>query len=414
MVYIGIFDVFKKKQKEDATFAQMLNGFSPIFSQFGHDIYASDVVQQAISCITQEMKKLNPQHIRKGNNSIDTISVNDSSVQRILNNPNPIMTQNELLEKIIWQLFFNYNSFVIPTYEDTSNRDGTINRRYTGLWPVRPTQVDFLESGGEIYIKMRFSNNFETTLLYADVIHIKYKFSVNEFMGGNQQGQPDNESLLKTLELNDVLLQGISKAMKSSFAINGIVKHNTLLDKGKTAAAIKELEDHLRNNEHGFLPLDINGEFIPFTRQIELVDDLTLKFIDEKILRNYGVSIAILTGDYTKAQYEAFYQKVLEPLIISLGQAFTKTLFTDREKGFGNEVRFFSEELIFMTNAEKLELLSSFGASGGLYQNEVRVMFGMRPLPELEGVRMQSLNWINVDMAKEYQMKGNNGGSNNE
>ena len=39
------------------------------------------------------------------------------------------------------------------------------------------------------------------------------------------------------------------------------------------------------------------------------------KFIDEKILRNYGVSLPILTGDYTKEQYEAFYQKALEPLI---------------------------------------------------------------------------------------------------
>ena len=35
----------------------MLNGYTPIFSQFGNDIYASDVVQQAIVCIVDEMKK---------------------------------------------------------------------------------------------------------------------------------------------------------------------------------------------------------------------------------------------------------------------------------------------------------------------------------------------------------------------
>ena len=34
-----------------------INGGTPIFSQFGQDIYASDVVQQAVSCIAQEMKK---------------------------------------------------------------------------------------------------------------------------------------------------------------------------------------------------------------------------------------------------------------------------------------------------------------------------------------------------------------------
>lgn len=47
------------------SFADTLNGYTPIFSQFGTNIYASDVVQQAVSCVVTEMKKLNPTHIRK-------------------------------------------------------------------------------------------------------------------------------------------------------------------------------------------------------------------------------------------------------------------------------------------------------------------------------------------------------------
>lgn len=46
-------------------YAEMLNGYIPIFSQFGQDIYASDVVQQAISCLVTELTKVNPFHIRK-------------------------------------------------------------------------------------------------------------------------------------------------------------------------------------------------------------------------------------------------------------------------------------------------------------------------------------------------------------
>ena len=45
------------------------------------------------------------------------------------------------------------------------------------------------------------------------------KYSVKEDTGGNELGQPDNNVLLKTLELNHQLLQGIAGAMKSSFAI---------------------------------------------------------------------------------------------------------------------------------------------------------------------------------------------------
>ncbi|HIZ16853.1 MAG TPA: phage portal protein [Firmicutes bacterium] len=398
-----ITDFFKgHKKKENQTYAKMLDGTTPVFSQFGQDIYASDVVQQAVLCIVMELKKLTPQHVRKaGANEIPV----DSELQRILDNPNPIMTQSDLIEKIFWQLFLNYNSFVIPTYETTKGIHGEKIKKYTGLWPIQPIQVDFLQdTSEELYIKFTFSNGYTTTLKRSDVIHLKYRFSVNELMGGNSAGQPDNAALLKILQLNNTLLEGTGKALKSSFAINGVIKYNTLLDDGVMEKNIADLEKKLRANESGFLGLDINGEFIPINRQIALVDDATLKFIDEKILRQFGVSLPILTGDYTKAQYEAFYQKTLEPLIISISQEFTKILFTGRERGFGNKIIFYPHELIFMDTAQKLEMIRLLGDSGALYENEKRIAFGLKPLAELDGVRMQSLNYVDVQNAATYQV----------
>ncbi|MGN1122367.1 MAG: hypothetical protein ACI4RV_08370, partial [Eubacteriales bacterium] len=53
------------------------------------------------------------------------------------------------------------------------------------------------------------------------------------------------------------------------------------------------------------------------------------------------------------------------------------------------------------------------GDSGALYENEKRVAFGLRPLPELNGVRMQSLNYVNVNIAKDYQTGTGEGSENN-
>ena len=399
---MGWLDKLKHKLTVKTKYADMLNGFTPIFSQFGDNIYASDVVQQAVNCIVSEMKKLNPQHVRV--NGSDEVPIN-SDRQAILNVPNEIMTTSEFIEKIVWQLIFNYNAFVIPTYYIWTDERGIEQRRYTGLYPVSPNQVDFIEDASNtLYIKMRFANNYETTLPYSDVIHIRHNFSVNEFMGGNEQGQPDHQALLKTLELNNQLLQGVSAAMKSSFAINGVVKFKSMIDGGKTEKALKELEEKLKKSESGFLPLDISSEFTPIKKELKLVDADTLKFIDEKILRHFGVPLCILTGDYTKQQYEAFYQKTLEPLIIAFSQAFTRTLFTQRERAFGNQIKFYPKDLIFMSVDQTLEMVRLLGDSGSLYENEKRIAFGLRPLPELEGIRMQSLNYVNVDIATQYQV----------
>nr|DAL33184.1 MAG TPA_asm: portal protein [Caudoviricetes sp.] len=403
--YMGFFDRLRRKPPKTQKWAQTLNGYAPVFSQFGTNIYASDVVQQAIKCIVDEMKKLNPAHIRYNGN--DPVPVN-SDIQTVLNNPNPLMTTSEFLEKVMWLLLLNYNAFILPTYYIWEDEKGIQKRKYSGLYPLKPTQVDFIEDGsGRMYVKMRFENNFETTVPYDDLIHIKYNYSVNEYMGGDASGQPDHTALLKTLELNDTLLRGIAKAMNSSYAVNGVVKYNTMLDDGKMEAALKELERKLNNSESGFLPLDLKAEYTPLQHEIELVDEETLKFIDEKILRNWGVPLSILTGDYTKSQYEAFYQKTLEPLIISISQAFTKKLFTDRERSFGNRIELYPKDLIFMTVEQTLEMVNLLSNTGSIYENEKRVAFGLRPLPELEGKRYMSLNWVDMNIANQYQVGKN-------
>ncbi len=406
---MGWLDRIFKKSNKKMSYAQMLNGYTPIFSQFGDNIFASDVVQQSINCIVMEMKKLNPQHVKE--NGGDSTPIN-SDRQRVLNNPNPIMTKSDFLEKVTWMLMLHYNAFIIPVYDAWHDDKGNEHKNYHALYPVHPANVEFIEdASGKIFVKMRFANTYETTLPYNDVIHLKYRFSVNEFMGGDETGNPDYSALLKTLQINEDLMNGVSAAMKSSFAINGVVKFNTMMDDGKTESALKELEDKILHSKSGFLPLDLKAEFIPIKKEVKLVDADTLKFLDEKILRHFGVPLAILTGDYTPAQYEAFYQKTLEPIIISWSDEFSRVLFSDRERSFGNKIRFFPKDLIFMSVDQTLEMVRLLGDSGSLYENEKRVAFGLHPLPELAGKRMQSLNYVDTSIADKYQIgKSSEGG----
>lgn len=404
---MGLFDKLFKRSPKQVKFAPSLDGWSPVFGMFGDNIYASDVVQQAVKCIVDEMKKLNPLHIRYIGN--DPSPVRDSTVQSVLNNPNPLMTTSEFLEKTMWLLMLNYNAFIIPTYYVwTDEKTGQERRYYEALYPIKPSQVDFIEDAtGRLYVKFWFWNGDQTTLPYDDVIHLKVNYSVNDYMGGNEAGQPDHEALLKTLELNKTLLDGVAKAMKASYAVNGVFKYNTIMDDGRMEAALAEFEKKLQNNQSGFLPIDLKTDFTPLEHKSELVDEPTLKFIDEKILRNWGVPLDVLTGDYSKETYESFYQKTLEPLIKSLSEAFTKKLFTQREKAYGNRVEFFPKDLIFMSINQKIEMVNLLAPTGAVFENEKRAIFGLMPLPELEGKRYMSLNWIDANNADQYQVGKN-------
>lgn len=394
-----------RRQPKNSTFAPTFNGFAPLFGQYGTNIYAFDTVRQVLACIAREIKKLNPTHIRIRDG--DPSPVKNSTVQDVLDNPNEIMTTAEFLEKCIYLLLLNDNLFILPTYYTwIDEASGAERRYYESLYPIKPSQVDFVQDQtGTLFVKFWFWNGETTTVRYADVIHVRRNFAVNEYMGGNEFGQPDHDAILDTLNLNREILKEIAKAAKASYAVNGIVKFNTLLDDGKTEKALKELEQKLKNNESGFLPLDLKAEFVPIEHKNEVVDDSVLDFIDKKILRFWGVPRCILEGDYTKEQYEAFYQSCLEEIIKSISQAFTKKLFTDREKAFGNRVELYPKELIFMTVSQTLEMINILAPTGAMFENEKRTALGLRPDPALEGKRYMSLNWVSADIAEQYQLK---------
>ncbi|MBQ1436370.1 MAG: phage portal protein, partial [Ruminococcus sp.] len=151
-------------------------------------------------------------------------------------------------------------------------------------------------------------------------------------------------------------------------------------------------------------PLDLKADFTPIERKSEIVDTDALKFVDSKILRTWGIPECILNGDYTKEQFEAFYQAAIEDKVKTFSQGFTKGLFTKREKAFGNRVEFYPKDLIFMTVSQTLEMINNLAPTGAIFENEKRVFLGLRPLPELEGKRYMSLNWIEADKAAQYQV----------
>lgn len=87
-----------------------------------------------------------------------------------------------------------------------------------------------------------------------------------------------------------------------------------------------------------------------------------------------------------------------------MSQAFTKKLFTDRERSYGNQVKLYPKDLVFMTVDQTIEMVTLLSNTGALYENEKRTAFGLRPLPELEGKRYTSLNWIDANDARAYQV----------
>lgn len=397
--------LFGKQKNQRYTYAKLLSGTAPLFSQFGQNVYASDIVQMAIDCIATEISKLQPRHIRTDQNGIQTVP--RSTLNRLFRfKPNPLMTTRDFLEKIIWQLYLNYNCFIYPTYNLVTDSRGNQTREYTALFPLNPTTVTFKQdAAGQLFVEMHFFGGDSFTLPYADVIHLRKRFSVNDIMGGGANGQPDNQALLKVLEINNTVTEGLAKAVKASLSVRGILKINTLMDDEKQQAERRRFEAAMASSESGILPMDLKGEFIDLKPDPKLVDRETLAFIENKILYWYGVPLKILSGEFNDDEYQAWYERTLEPLMLSLGQAFSTTIFTENELNHGNEIVFYHQNMMYLSTASKLKLIEIAGAQGLLTDDQKLAILGYPPLADGSGSRRTiSLNYVSVDIADRYQL----------
>lgn len=374
------------------------NGSIARVGSFGDNLLASDTIQQCIAAIAKEMKKLEPRHVRFNVTKTTCELVNDD-LNKLLKKPNENMTTSDFLEKIIWILYARDNCFIYPEYEIKMDDYGALKRKYKSFRVILYDTVELQTNDRDDVVNVKFYYPDGSSLLmpYSNVIHLKRNFGLNDVFGGDKFGKPNNDALLKTVQINHNLLDSVEEGIKASYAINGILKYNTMLADDKMSAAIDKFNESLENNKSRIVPLDMKAEYVPVTRDVKMVDKDTLDFLDKKILRNYGVSQNILDGTATAEEKRAFYETTLEPLITSLNQVFTNHLFSDYELARGNEIVFYYNKAETMTNQQKIEQITIMSNVGAITRNEIRELLGYPPMETEAGNEyIYSLNYGEV------------------
>ena len=397
---------FKKKPIQETQNRVKLivsqNGAPAIFGSPNDNVLTNDVVIQCIAAIARDIKKLLPKHVKEVDGK--KVVVNDS-INKILRRPNRNMTISDFLEAVIWQLYGRDNCFIYPVYEIKEDANGTYKRIYSEMYILMPTFTEFYvdDMDNVIDVKFTFGNGQTITLNYQKIIHLKRNFGLNDLMGGDKYGRPHNESLIKTTKLSEALLEGVNRGAIASQTIQGVMKYNVLLDNGEMKNNIDQFNQMLAQSKSGIVGLDLAGEYVPVTRDVKLVDAETIEYADKKIARNFGVSQQILDGIATADEKRAFYDTTLEPIVVSLNQAFTNNLFTDGEINRGHEIKFYHNIMETFSIEEQFEHYKELMDRGAMTPNEVRDRIGLPPMENGDEAIM-SLNYVKKNDASTYQL----------
>jgi len=377
----------------------------------GKDVYASDVVLNAMDRVATEASKI---EVRSVVNKPNEVLVQNDDITRLFRfGPNPLQTATDFLSAVMWIRMKYNNVFIYPQYEIVKDAYGYSTKRYTAFWVLKP--VDFevgTDTSGNVWeIKFHYSDGNDYILPYSSLLHLKWRRGVNLFKcGGDDEGRPRTEDMLHSVAALNATIEGLPKAIASSLQVKGVYNAKSLLDSSRQAEQRQNFEHHIIDSKLGMVVTDLAGEFTPVNMMQPTISENLAAFMRSGVTQRYGVSDAVLNGDYTSAQHSAFFHTTIEGFMADFSQEFSRKLFTPREQDIGHRVKCYYNSLQYMGVTEKEEMAKLAFNVGLMSINEVREMWGMTPIPNGERY-LQSLNYVDTGIVNQYQLDRVNDGA---
>ena len=366
---MSLFSRFRNKNPA-TTRMKMITERGNSFYNWNGNLYESDIVRSCTRPFVKAVGKLEAKHIRIQN---EDLTVNPNvNIRMLLQEPNPTMSMQMLLEKLAIQLKLNNNAFA---YIVRNENDIPIE-----IYPIPCLGVEAVyDSIGNLFLKFNAVNGGAMTFAYRDIIHIRQDFNENDIFGDSPSKALTD--LMNIIKLSD---QSVAKAVKNSAVIRWLLKINLPLKEDD----LKNASDKFASN---FLDTEKNGAGVAAVdgkmdaQQIKqdnyVVDNTRNKDTINRLYNFFGVNENIIQAKYTEDEWNAYYEAEIEPIAIQLGNELTRKIFSRKEIAHGNKIVFESSNLQCASMATKLNLLQMVDR-GALSPNEWRKVLNLPPCPQ--------------------------------
>lgn len=213
--------------------------------------------------------------------------------------------------------------------------------------------------------------------------------------------------------LYDNILTNIGRELSGN-NLRGFLKINAVV--GSSAEAFKKTAlDQLKVMQevasyNGLGILDAKADVVELKNEYKTIPDEAVKIIKREILNGFGLSEALLTGEYTEADYRHFVDQVLSPLVNELETELTyKLLTTNARINTGKKDTFervkISQPVTKWASMDQIVAVAKANTNGAfLMVNEIRVLMGYDPIEGGDTFRT-NLNSVEVKYGDDDQDK---------
>lgn len=388
-------------------------GYQSQYANYNNSILESDLVLSATRLKARFFGKLMPRHVQ--DNASQMININDSSVARLLRQPNEYQTPYDFLSQAYFLRELHDNCYIYPQYY-ISNAGEKI---YQAMYILIPMQKPYIyeDRNGRLCIEFLFPSYGEPVIFYLDdIICWKKNYEDDQFLGGGRYTSAANADALQSLNAYQAIKESTANVAEQGGAFDGLLKVNAYAADDEKIQTIRDnFINDLKNNKGSLPVLDNGTEYINISRQLKTIDAATLAEIKQNLLIHTGVSIDMLEGKFDTKLKEALYENWIEPAAISLGQAMSKCFFSQWQTTHGDQILLYPNKVQLMATSEIVSIIQSTISAGVFKIDEYREMLGYAPLENAEGqVRPRGYNNLDGSQVIVDDPASTGGGANNE
>ena len=367
-------------------------GASARSAPFNKEAYEQEVVRAVVDCIATHTAKAEAMHVVLDSQGRVKKIIRNSQYVKLLNSrPNSLMTGFDLKYKLV-------------THVETSTT-AMCYIKWSGLIPEEILPIAFSDfeilpiDGGGYAVQFIDDMGIQRTLNIEDVVILRKFFNTRDVAGDGNSPIYDSLDMIKSAN------EGLIEALSVSNKVRGLLKSKkSMLSpsdvQNSTDEFVKRFENAAKNG--GIVGIDSMEDYTPLNVIPWSATAGQMKDIRDNVLRYWRISNAILMSDYDESQWQAFYESVIEPRLIQMGQAFTNTCFTQRERDAGNRIIFSSSILLNTAMSTKVTILNAAREIGLFTKNEMREMFGYSPVENGDEYYV-SLNYVKGSDQTKYQ-----------
>ncbi|WP_308463907.1 phage portal protein [Clostridium mucosae] len=364
-IYQKVKSFFNKNLSE--TRYQLIQDTGNGFYCWNGDLYKSDIIRSCIRPKAKAVGKMVAKHIR---NDGSGLKVNpEPYIKMLLEDPNPYMSGQMLLEKMINQLELNNNAFAFITRDE--------NGYPMEIYPINATSVEAIyDRIGLLHLRFTLKNGKNATFAYSDIIHLRQDYNENDIFGTSKIDAL--KPLMETVTTTD---QGIVKAIKNGAVVKWLLKFNMSLKPEDLKKATKEFVDNylsIDNEVGGAAGTD--GKYD--AKQVDPKDYIPNPLLVDKTLQRiyavFGTNDKIIQSKYNENEWISYFEAEIEPIAAQLSNEYTRKLFSRRERSFGNRIVFEASNLQYASMATKLALVQMVDRRA-LSPNEWRAVLNLAP-----------------------------------